>query len=628
MSNKLYSVFQEINTWENGPVNELLGNTYDNSNPSTRRIIMYGPTQVGKTTLIMDLIGIKPEYQKYLEDILRGGAKAGNSSTSSAVVYDRWEEDCFGILFGNINSEISAEPERLDAESFTKRIEGINSLNRDSRENGLNKKGNIIYYFLPKSLFEEASEEQHLQIVDLPGFGEKNEIMRKNAEEIIDYLSGIVAGAIVVVKSDFIQRLESDYKDFIDKHHHNHLAIAVSYAIKTSAELQHACDDRDSHYLRSCKTDRDIAKKISKHYFDLIKSEGYVSFDDDLKGQIVFAVEKGDYLSKNFSHLSGVFSESRKLLKERIASIIKRTSIDACIEEFETRNKRLIEKNNILKTELSDAETSFESFRKNEPDIGKKLINLEKEKEKLENQKVKRNAAFKHMQSIVNSFENWQIITEEEAGRFWDEYWVEDKTGKKNKLHYVLSEKIKARIGDEPEECKDLYAMILSCAVESLGSFDYDEFMKPRRGVHSKRWREHAAFEGRYYTGYHLFPRTCKLIQDYRKTRNYEINHKLDAIKKEHTSLTLAKVSFNNLKNKQEQEISELKQKIGNNEELIKRNSDMRDNVKSVFIRHFRRKMLEIDERMKSEKDPEIITALFLVKGSIYSGMKPYLEEE
>lgn len=624
MNNKIDSVFQEMNTWENGPINELLGNSYENSSTSTKRIIMYGPTQVGKTTLIMDLIGIKPECQKDLEDILRGGAKAGNSSTSSAIVYNRWENDCFGILLGNINFEISTEPEKLDSDSFKERIKNINSLNRDSSEKRLNQKGNIIYYYLPKSLFEEDSDNQHLQIVDLPGFGEKNEKMRKNADEIIDYLSGIVAGAIIVVKSENIQRLESDYKEFIDKHHHNHLAIAVSYAIKTSAELQRACTDKDSSYLKKCKTDRDIALKISKHYFDLIKSEGYVSFDDDLKEQIVFPVEQGKYLSENFSHLSGAFDESRKLLKERIASMKNRTSIDACIEEFETRNKRLVERNRILKAELDDAVSSFETFIKNTPDIEKKLKKYEQETEKLKNQKAKRTKAVKHMQEIADSFDGWHIMSEEEAECFWDCHFKD----KRRQLYLNLSDKIKERIGKEPEECKDLYEMILSCAIESLSNFDYDEFLKARRGFHSKKWREEASYETYYFSTYTLYLRINELIQEYKKSYNYEIDSKLKSINKEYSSLVVGNTSFKNQKNRLEQEISDIKQKIKNNEELIKRNSTMRDNVKSVFIKHFSKKMLEIKERMKSEKDPEITTALFFVKCSIYLGMKPYLEEE
>ena len=59
-------IFKEIQTWENAPINELLGAAQKNLDNSVKRVIVYGPTQVGKTTLIMDLIGIKTELQKDL----------------------------------------------------------------------------------------------------------------------------------------------------------------------------------------------------------------------------------------------------------------------------------------------------------------------------------------------------------------------------------------------------------------------------------------------------------------------------------------------------------------------------------------------------------------------------------
>lgn len=50
-------------------------------------VVVYGTTQVGKTTLILDLLGIRKEVLPAVGKILRGGQQLGKSSTASPIRY-------------------------------------------------------------------------------------------------------------------------------------------------------------------------------------------------------------------------------------------------------------------------------------------------------------------------------------------------------------------------------------------------------------------------------------------------------------------------------------------------------------------------------------------------------------
>lgn len=58
-------------------------------------VAVYGRSQVGKTTLIIRLIGIAKSYSEYVAQILRGERKKGQSATSTAMVYKKSEDDYF-----------------------------------------------------------------------------------------------------------------------------------------------------------------------------------------------------------------------------------------------------------------------------------------------------------------------------------------------------------------------------------------------------------------------------------------------------------------------------------------------------------------------------------------------------
>lgn len=76
-------------TWQNNTIEEIKKKviykpkSLKNSRVGEKLVAIYGPPQIGKTTLILCLIGIAPEFQKKVYNDIRAGVPRGNSSTST-----------------------------------------------------------------------------------------------------------------------------------------------------------------------------------------------------------------------------------------------------------------------------------------------------------------------------------------------------------------------------------------------------------------------------------------------------------------------------------------------------------------------------------------------------------------
>lgn len=60
---------------------------------------VYGPTQVGKTTLILKILVIRDMYLAALSKALRGNRAIGNSATVTSTNYRQSDDDTFHVYF-------------------------------------------------------------------------------------------------------------------------------------------------------------------------------------------------------------------------------------------------------------------------------------------------------------------------------------------------------------------------------------------------------------------------------------------------------------------------------------------------------------------------------------------------
>ena len=619
-------IFQEIQSWEQGPITEILGGSPRSSEQSTKSVIVYGPTQVGKTTLIIDLIGVRTERQKELENILRGGANYGTSSTSTAIIYNRWSDSQFGIRLGNLDGEGTREPERCNAEEMRNKIARINMGNRlGTTEDAQSKrKGDILYYYIPDEFFDEHTEDDRLQVVDLPGFGERGQLMNKKADEIIDFFSGIVSGAIIVVRSENIQRLESDYKKFISRHHQSNLAIAVSFALKTSSSLK----NQIVQWEMDGKSDEELARLFAKYYHDLIKNERYMTFDETVSEQIVFPVEHSGYLAEEYPHLIGAFDQSRKLLRERIKGMQNRTAIQSCLDELTKRNQKLADQMQTEQQKVADltakhAQTTIQHEEAASEVVSGRLA-VEREQKAYDTWKT----AWSTMQNRVESISSMPLTTEQ-AREIWNACSAKQKDTLYERFRTLFEERLSCFKTEN-----SLHTRMMRTVDEVLGSMNFDALLKKRDscglfglgrefGEKSREYVRSQAAE----TAYTIKTKLTPSVRSYGREQTSDLEKAVKSAKDRYYQAERARSIY-------EQELSDLEQQIRESEARtleyaadIGSNTKKRESVKKVFAKYYYEKEAELLERINQETDTETKMSLVLTLSAIHLTMKPYLKE-
>src|SRR5690606_118398 len=127
-------------------------------------VAVYGATQVGKTTLILDLLGVTGEALERASSVLRGDQRMGKSSTACAIRYGRSKDDFWYI---------SDDSEALN--DATARVQF--STIRTELEEGRAQSMDVLSVRLPSVFFEQGGGgalSLDLRILDIPGINAVN----------------------------------------------------------------------------------------------------------------------------------------------------------------------------------------------------------------------------------------------------------------------------------------------------------------------------------------------------------------------------------------------------------------------------------------------------------------------
>ncbi|WP_415425125.1 hypothetical protein [Staphylococcus borealis] len=148
---------------------------------------VYGPTQVGKTTFILNLIGINENKFNELSQALRGKQSKGKSSTVTAILYEKNPNDNFEIIFPTKEKQTCEELSVILKNFRTK----VTTQNYEAMDEMIIR--------IPKSYFYSNNHENNLIIVDLPGDDTKDESEEKHVENILNkYL--VLCKTIVIME--------------------------------------------------------------------------------------------------------------------------------------------------------------------------------------------------------------------------------------------------------------------------------------------------------------------------------------------------------------------------------------------------------------------------------------------
>lgn len=131
-------------------------------------VVVYGATQVGKTTLILDLLGLNTLTSDEVAMVLRGGQQLGKSATAMPIRYGRSLDDHWYI----------ATDGPMTAEQACELLGRV----RCKVESGGIREAEVLDIRIPARLFpvdDDQALSLELNIIDIPGINSRNEEERR-----------------------------------------------------------------------------------------------------------------------------------------------------------------------------------------------------------------------------------------------------------------------------------------------------------------------------------------------------------------------------------------------------------------------------------------------------------------
>ena len=370
-------LFHDKGYWQEDAFNriksELLsvkGNRFvQYSHAATHFVCVYGKSQVGKTTLILNMIGLKDEYKRDVAEVLRGGIALGNSSTSTAIIYSQSESDLYGVRSETLEGKILSVVEDCTSDEMRQKIQSIRS---DVEKNLFSNKA-ILHIFIPKNYFSSSEKENKISILDLPGIESRNIHEKAHVESLMNRYIPISSVCIIACTANEIQSLEKfelpNNIDWKSLPHRFYVVITRSYSVGNIKSYFDQRNQRDIGFMDFIKKEyrNALSNILGNNYktkiFLLEMGDSFVSLCKELENE----KDRSEVIETRNWHLSR--------LMDSISSS-KGNNLQSCIKELRAVVNK-IEENKIVQLR----------------EIGKKK---EKEEEKI----VKR---IKELKSIRNN---------------------------------------------------------------------------------------------------------------------------------------------------------------------------------------------------------------------------------
>lgn len=137
-------------------------------------VIVFGMTQVGKTTLLLELMGLGIEAQARVGKVLRGGREIGKSATATTMEYRRSPDLDWRLDDGTGIRRIAGDDEMCVA---------LGALRQRMSEQRLRAEVPVVVS-IPEDCFEPCSDGLAARMLDLPGDNPADEVERKHVEQM------------------------------------------------------------------------------------------------------------------------------------------------------------------------------------------------------------------------------------------------------------------------------------------------------------------------------------------------------------------------------------------------------------------------------------------------------------
>lgn len=286
----LKQIFRDREKWKQDTFNRIksrLLSVKDNrfiqysQSTATHLVCVYGKTQVGKTTLILNMIGLKDDKCKMeVSEVLRGGVARGNSSTSTAIIYSQSDSDLYGVRTETLDGNITESTEYFTPDEMCRKLQ---SVRKKVEENSFSNKS-ILHIFIPKDLFSASVSTNKVSILDLPGVESSNFLEKAHVESLMNRYIPISSVCVIVSTANTIQSLEvEEMPNGVEWKHLPHKYLVVLTRSYSSGSIK--C------YFDKSREERE--KGFLEHVQDCCRDEMSKILGNNNKTEI-FPLEFGD----------------------------------------------------------------------------------------------------------------------------------------------------------------------------------------------------------------------------------------------------------------------------------------------------------------------------------------------
>lgn len=349
--------------WQNATIIEMQEKL--NSHPAGRYfvadykkslVVVYGNSQIGKTSLILKMMGVLPEYQKEVYAILRAKQEYGDSSTVTAIIYLISPSDLFGISYSGdeVNQK---EISFFDDKQMIQQLSFI----RDNIEKG-NREESILYIFIPRKYFcQDVIEKESFSIMDLPGINSSNDLEKKHVDSIVARYMSMATVKMIVTKGDSIQDLATlevperfDWRAFPNKFF---IVVTMAFSqgsVKNYFELEKSKRKKCfvKHVLESYDEISEIIQSDEMEWYPIDVGESYRNLQESYPEDSNEIVEAQEFFAKQIREaivkrrgngLKNIVADLKSYSKDYYRVNIQKLEkkIDMLESDIEAKGKRL-----------------------------------------------------------------------------------------------------------------------------------------------------------------------------------------------------------------------------------------------------------------------------------------------
>ena len=212
-------------------------------------VVIFGKTQVGKTTLLLDLMGIAAEQMPIISEVMRGGREQGKSATATTMEYRASLGEYWGLTIPG-----ESAPRLLYSDQEMKRALGHL---REVMESGQLVAESPCVVHIPKRFFDTAnSRATNVRILDLPGDNPANEQEQKHVNQMAKTYLPFADLILLVGRGDDLGFLKPEVitlpgiEDWQAMPHRFRIVTAYSYTAQSVKDILRNDDAADESILR------------------------------------------------------------------------------------------------------------------------------------------------------------------------------------------------------------------------------------------------------------------------------------------------------------------------------------------------------------------------------------------